>query len=350
MNTAKAYPLSERMACEVLNINRQTVLECRKKSAFVGPPKPRACVKQAPQPRALTPHERQEVLKTLNSDQYADQPPAQVYFDQLSQGLYLCSISTMHRLLRAEDQSGERRNQRSPKKYEPPRLHACSPNTVWTWDITKLPLTQRGVYLSLYVVMDLYSRYVVAWMLSNKENSSLASQLIAEASVRYAIAPDQLTIHQDRGAPMTAHCYLNLLGELAITASHSRPRVSNDNPMSESQFKTLKQQPDYPRRFQSQDHAQRWCADYFDWYNNHHHHSALAGFTPVQVFTGTHVAVASERQAALDAMYDKHPERFTKGRPVVAMPPTDVFINPVVGEDLPLASSAVQFPQARSRK
>ena len=181
-------------------------------------------------------------------------------------------------------------------------------------------------------------------MLSRKENSALASQFIGEASQRYRIQPKQLTLHQDRGAPMIAHGYLDLLGELAITASHSRPRVSNDNPMSESQFKTLKQQPDYPRRFQNDAHARRWCSDYVDWYNHRHHHSALAGFTPMQVFTGSHLSLAAERQTALDAAYQRHPERFTRCRPTVAMPPSDVYINPVVAAETDELPTQVNFP------
>ncbi len=345
MMPVQSLAVSERKVCQLLQINRKTLRQCRHNLAFVGPPKPRHVGRRKPQPRALLPHERQHVLDTLTSERYADQPPMQVYFDLLSQSIYYCSISTMHRILRAEQLNGERRKQRSPQRYDVPRLQACAPNEVWTWDITKLPLRQRGVYLSLYVVMDLYSRYIVAWMLSSKENSALSSQLILEASERYAISPNQLTLHQDRGAPMTAHCYLDLLGELAITASHSRPRVSNDNPMSESQFKTLKQQPDYPRRFDSHAQAQLWCADYVDWYNHRHHHSALAGFTPMQVFTGQCSVLAQQRQAALDAVFLKHPERFSKGRPNVAMPPRAVFINPVVELADEANLGGVQFPQ-----
>ena len=196
-----------------------------------------------------------------------------------------------------------------------PRLLAEQPNQVWTWDVTKLPTHKRGEYLSLYVVMDLYSRFIVAWMLSRKENSALSTQLIEEASRRYLIEPGDLTLHQDRGVPMTAHCYLDLLSDLSITASHSRPRVSNDNPMSESQFKTMKYQPDYPGRFNDYDHAQRWCNDYVDWYNESHHHSSLEGFTPEQVFTGEYQNIVKMRQAALDKAYNKNPERFSKGRP-----------------------------------
>lgn len=216
---------------------------------------------------------------------------------------------------------------------------------MWTWDITKLATVRRGAYLSLYVVMDLFSRLVVAWMVSRKENSALAQQLMTEALARYAIAPGQITIHQDRGAPMTAHAYLDLMGELGATCSHSRPRVSNDNPFSEAQFKTQKQQPDFPRRFEAPSHARRWSADYFRWYNTVHHHSGLAGFTPAQVFTGTYHTVAATKQAALDAQYARHPQRFVQGPPVVALPPQEVSINPITDEERAAgATSEVNFP------
>lgn len=250
--------VSERMACNVLNLCRNSLRNARKKFLFCGPIMPvNRSRKQAPQPRALSESERQEVKAVLNSNTYCDQPPIQVYHDLLQQGQYLCSISTMHRLLVEAHMQGERRNQRPPQSHAIPRLTAKAPNEVWTWDITKLATQKRGEYLSLYVIMDLFSRYIVAWMLSRKENSSLASQLIQEAVCRYDIHANNLILHQDRGAPMTAHCYLDLLSELAVTASHSRPRVSNDNPMSEAQFKTLKYQPDYPRRFENYGHAQK---------------------------------------------------------------------------------------------
>ena len=281
----------------------------------------------------------------LTSDEHCDQPPVQVYHSLLERGEYLCSISTMHRLMRQTNLSGERRQQRPPSPQPIPRLRATEPNQVWTWDIAKLPTKQRGEYLSLYVVMDLFSRYIVAWMLSRKENSALSSQLIAQAHERYNIGPDRLTLHQDRGVPMTAHCYLDLLAELSITASHSRPRVSNDNAMSESQFKTLKYQPDYPRRFDNYNHAMRWCEDYVRWYNHSHHHSGLAGFTPSQVFSGEYFEIAIVRQAALDDAYARHPERFSKGRPVVKMPPAEVTINPVPTDaDQATIEKGVNFP------
>lgn len=197
----------------------------------------------------------------------------------------------------------------------------------------QLPLTRRGVYLSLYVVLDLFSRFVVAWMVSRKENSALATQLMEEASARYGIEAGQLTLHQDRGSPMIAHGYLDMMKELNITCSHSRPRVSNDNAFSESQFKTQKYQPDYPGRFESVAHARRWCEAYFDWYNFKHHHSGLAGFTPEQVFTGRYLEVAQLKQRALNTSYERNRERFVHGRPKVAMPPESVSINPVATDD-----------------
>ena len=338
--------VSERMACDALAICRNSLRAARDRYHFCGPISPhRRQRKEVHQPRALSVEERKHVLTVLSSDEFCDQPPAQVYYTLLQQGIYLCSISTMHRLLREIELNGERRRQRPSSPQPVPRLKATEINQVWTWDIAKLPTKRRGEYLSLYVVMDLYSRFIVAWMLSRKENSALSSQLIMEAYDRYAIQPDRLTIHQDRGVPMTAHCYLDLLGELAITASHSRPRVSNDNAMSESQFKTMKYQPDYPRRFDSYEHAMHWCEDYVDWYNGSHHHSSLANFTPYQVFNGDYLEIANVRQFALNEAYASHPERFSHGCPIVQMPPTEVYINPVPADaDQFTIEKGVNFP------
>ncbi len=337
--------LSQRKACDVLAVCRNTLRRHLYCATFCGPPKPVIRRQQSrQQKRALSTDEKAQVLSIMNSDAYCNQPPAEIYYSLLEKGEYLCSISTMHRLLRAENQQGERRAQRPAQSHAVPRLHAQRPNEVWTWDITKLPTLRRGEYLSLYVVMDLFSRYIVAWMLSRKENSALASQLMLEAAQRYVIPADTLTLHQDRGAPMVAHCYLDLLSELAITASHSRPRVSNDNPMSEAQFKTLKYQPDYPRRFEDYAHAQHWCQDYVHWYNEDHHHSALNGFTPQQVFSGEYQRLAKQQQATLDKAYRLHPERFVQGQPTVKMPPGDVYINPVIEEGEHMPESGVNFP------
>ena len=331
------------LACGVLGLNRSSVYARRRRLEHKVAP--RRSRKDSRQPRALSTSERQRVLDTLHSEAFCDQPPVEVYESLLEQGQYLCSVSTMHRLLCAARENGERRQQRPAQHHAIPRLLARQPHEVWTWDISKLATIQRGVYLSLYVVLDLFSRFVVAWMISRKENSALAQQLMHEAMTRYGIVDGQLTIHQDRGAPMTAHAYLDLMGELGATCSHSRPRVSNDNPFSESQFKTQKYQPDYPGRFESHAHARRWCQPYFDWYNFEHHHSGLSGFTPEQVFTGRHLAVAADKQAALDAQYERHSERFVRGQPRVTMPPDYVAINPIGNDaDCDATSTTVNFP------
>ena len=265
-----------------------------------------------------------------------DQAPAAVYQRLLEH-------------FRSNQEAGERRHQRPAQHQAIPRLLATAPHDVWAWDLTKLLLVRRGVYLSLYVVLDLFSRFAVAWMVSRKENSALATQLMAEATARYLITPDQLTIHQDRGSPMIAHGYLDHMKELDVTCSHSRPRVSNDNAFSESQFKTQKYQPDYPGRFENVGHARAWCEAYFDWYNYKHHHSGLAGFTPEQVFTGRYKVVAIDKQNTLDERYALNPERFVKGRPIVAMPPLSVAINPIVpNEDGSIIDNRVNFPTLRA--
>ena len=343
--------ISERMACNIFNVNRNTFRNKMASYSLCGPSQPiDRSRKSSVQPRALKSEEKTKILTIMNSNEFYNQPPIQIYYELLQRGEYYCSVSTFHRLLRAKEQHGERRQQRPAQSHAIPRLYARSPNEVWTWDITKLATIKRGEYLSLYVVMDLFSRYIVSWMLSRKENSALASQLIEQASTHYGIKSGALTLHQDRGSPMTAHCYLDLLSELAITASHSRPRVSNDNAMSESQFKTLKYQPDYPRRFDSYDHAQRWCQDYVQWYNTQHHHSSLAGFTPEQVFDGSYSAISLKRKTALSDAYERHPERFLKGVPKTAIPPQEVYINPVIETDDITAESGVNFPTLNRAK
>jgi putative transposase len=331
-------------ACQVLGLNRSSVYAWRRRRAQGTPPPHRRSRKEAVQPRALSHPEQVKVVETLHSEPFRDQPPSEVYHRLLEQNQYLCSISTMHRLLRQHKENGERRQQRPAQHHAIPRLIAYGPNEVWTWDVTKLPMRQRGIYLSLYVVLDLFSRFVIAWMISKKENSALARQLMNEASTRYAIGPGQLTIHQDRGSPMIAHGYLEEMMALDITCSHSRPRVSNDNPFSESQFKTQKYQPDYPGRFDHLSHARSWCEDYFDWYNYQHHHSGLAGFTPEQVFTRRYTDVAQQKQQALDARYAQNPERFVKGRPKVKLPPEWVAINPLLDDKGELIADHVNFP------
>jgi putative transposase len=333
-------PLS--VACQVLGLNRSSVYQRRRGLAG---DKAKRCRKQAIQPRALSVQERQNVRDTLRSEEYRNQPPAEVRERLLEKGEAPCSVSTMHRILREQGENGERRNQRPAQHHAIPRLKATSPNHVWTWDITKLALVTQGVYLSLYALTDLFSRYTVAWMVSLKENSALAMQLMDEASARYRIQPGQLTLHQDRGSPMTANGFLGAMRALDITCSHSRPRVSNDNPFSESGFKTLKYQSDYPGKFSGTEHARQWCSDYYQWANFHHHHSGLNGYTPEQVFTGSYQQIAITKQQALDKRYTLNPERFVKGRPMIKMPPTEVVINPISAEDIAEGViDAVNFP------
>lgn len=321
-----------RRACEALGVNRSSVYARQARTKTVEGA--RTSRKHTSQPRALTREQRDEVHGVLNNDEFAHQPPGQIYQTLLERDVCLCSVSTMHRILREHGENGDRRDQRAAQQHAKPRLVACAPNEVWTWDCSKLPTRVRTRYLTLYVVLDLFSRFVVAWMVSAKENSALAQQLLGEALARYRIEPAQLTVHQDRGAPMIAHRYIDLLSDMGIVLSHSRPRVSNDNAFSEAQFKTQKYQPDYPKVFENLAHTRTWCEHYFAWYNQEHHHSGLAGYTPEQVFTERYRQVAEDKQRALDAYYRRAPERFVHGQPIVAMPPQRVVINPVTAEEL----------------
>ena len=218
---------------------------------------------------------------------------------------------------------------RPAQQHDISRLLATQLNEVLAWDITKLATHQRGKYLSLYVVIDLICRFVVAWIVSGKDNSALGQQIMDEALVRYCVGPVQLSIHQDRGAPMTAHNYLERMGEFKMTSSHGRPRVIIDNIFTESQFKTCKYQPDYLGVFTNLSHSRQWFEYYFDWYNFDHHHSGFEGYTPEQGFTGQYKAVHAERQKGLDDEYGKHPQRFVAGRPLAARPPSEVSINAI---------------------
>jgi putative transposase len=252
----------------------------------------------------------------------------EVFAKLLSCGIYLASIRTFYRVLAELGESKERRNQRLPRSYVKPSLTATAPNQVWTWDITKLATLQRGVFLQLYVIIDLFSRYVVGWMLATKECKHLAAQLFAETVARHGIEPG-LTVHSDRGSAMKSDTLAQLLATLGVDQSFSRPHVSDDNPYSEAQFKTLKYQPDYPGRFAGEMHARGWLEPFFDWHNDDHQHSGLALFTPAEVFFGRVPAVHAVRQAALDAAYALHPNRFPNGPPKAALPPAEVHINPL---------------------
>ncbi len=264
----------------------------------------------------------------MHSEEFKDQPPHEVFAALLSRGVYLASIRTIYRVLAADGESKERRNQRAPRAYAKPSLTATAPNQVWTWDITKLATLNRGVFLHAYVIIDLFSRYVVGWMVAAKECQHLAAQLFADSIARHGVEPG-LTVHADRGAAMRSDTLAQLLAILGADQSFSRPHVSDDNAFSEAQFKTLKYQPDYPGRFPDLEEARRWLADFFGWHNDDHHHSGLALFTPAEVFFARVDAVRAVRQAALDVAHRAHPERFPNGPPRVALPPAAVHINPL---------------------
>ena len=323
------------LACDALGISRATLYRQTQ------PPLPASAPLRAPSPRRLGDAERQTLLDVLHSEEFADQPPQEVYATLLTRGLYFASIRTMYRVLAAADESGERRAQRAPIKHAKPTLLATAPNQVWTWDITKLRGPLPSVFYCLYVVLDLFSRMIVGWLLAERESAELAEHLFAETVARHGIQPGALTVHADRGSAMRSEGLAQLLGGLGVERSFSRPRVSDDNAFSESHFKTLKYQPDYPDRFASPTHGRAWCQEFFGWYNDDHQHSGLALFTPADVFYGRVEEVAARRQVALDAAYAAHPERFPNGPPVARRPPASVAINPLsLEEAAPEASAA----------
>lgn len=314
-------------ACDALGVSRATLYRNTR------PPAPPRVTQRARSPRRLDDAERDAILGVLHSAEFVDQPPHEVFATLLSRGVYLASIRTMYRVLAERGETQERRNQRRPQVHAKPSLTATAPNQVWTWDITKLATSQVGVFLQLYVIIDLFSRFVVGWMVATKECKHLAAQLFAETIARHGIEPG-LTVHADRGSAMKSDTLAQLLATLGAQRSFSRPHVSDDNPFSEAQFKTLKYQPDYPGRFEGVLNARGWLEPFFGWHNDMHHHSSLALFTPADVFFGRVEQVRAVRQAALDEHYAEHPERFPRGAPLVRLPPKEVSINPI-------ASSAV---------
>lgn len=310
-------------ACEVLGVSRATLYRSRYPAPARTTSRPRS-----PSPRCLSSKERQRILDVLHSPEFADQPPAEVYAALLERGEYIGSIRTMYRVLADAGEVRERRNVRGAQVHPVPSLTANAPNQVWTWDITKLATTEKGVFLQAYVIIDLFSRFVVGWMLATKQCKHLAATLFAETIARHGVQPG-LIVHADRGSAMKSDTVAQLLAELGAARSFSRPRVSDDNAFSEAQFKTMKYQPDYPGRFHGIEHGRAWLQEFFGWHNDEHHHAGLALFTPGDVFHGRIDEVATTRQRALDAAYAAHPERFPNGPPVARRPPEKVEINPI---------------------
>jgi putative transposase len=279
-------------------------------------------------PRALSEGERQKVLATLLSERFVDRAPRQVVATLLDEKVYLCSASTMYRLLRAERMVKERRALARHPQYKKPELLATGPNQIWSWDITKLKGPVKYRYYCLYVLLDIFSRFVVGFLVAERECAELAKELILGAAVEQGIEADQLTVHADRGSAMKSKSVAQLLVDLGVDKTHSRPHVSNDNPYSESQFKTLKYCPDFPERFGSVEDARQISAELFAWYNQEHRHSGIAMLTPAMVHSGQGSARLCARQEVLVLAYEAHPERFVSGVPQVGALPEAVWINP----------------------
>lgn len=278
-------------------------------------------------PRALQPQERRAVLDVLHEPRFADQAPAEVYATLLDEGRYLCSERTMYRILAENHEVRERRAQLRHPHYAAPELLATAPNQLWSWDITKLLGPAKWTYFYLYVILDVFSRYVVGWMVADRESAALAERLIAETCERQKIERGQLTIHADRGSSMKSKPVALLLADLGVTKTHSRPHVSNDNPFSESQFKTLKYRPSFPERFGALEDSRSFCHDFFPWYNREHHHVGLGLLTPHDVHHGLATTRHADRARVLAAAHAEHPERFPNGTPTPPALPTEVWIN-----------------------
>jgi len=290
------------------------------------PPRPPRPV-PASQPRALSAVERRQVLDTLHEERFWDTAPASVYATLLDEGSYLCSPSTMYRLLRQQGETGDRRRHATHPARVKPELVASGPNQCWSWDITKLAGPAKWTWYYLYVLLDIYSRYVVGWMVAHREAAALAERLLADTIAKQGVEAGQLAVHADRGTSMTSKPVAMLLADLGVTKSHSRPHVPDDNPYSESQFKTLKHHPSFPDRFGCIQDARAFCQGFFGWYNHGHRHSGIALLTPADVHHGRASQVITARAAVLDGAYAQHPERFVRKPPEPPRLPEAVWIN-----------------------
>ena len=277
---------------------------------------------------ALSDEEKQQVLTLLHSERFIDKTPYDVFNAMIDVGEYYCSPRTMYRILQQQGEAKDRRLQRAHRDAVKPELIATHPNQVWSWGITKLKSQQKWVYYYLYVIMDIYSRYVVGWMIADRESQTLASQLIQEAALKQGIQPQQLTLHADRGASMTSHTVAQLLDFLGITKTHSRPYTSDDNPFSEAQFKTLKYHSMFPVRFDSINHAETFCQQYFNWYNHEHYHSGILWLTPRAVHYGEAAIILQKRHGVLMQAYQRNSVRFHNHAPRLKHLPDAVYINP----------------------
>jgi putative transposase len=314
-------------ACRAVGVAPATIYRRRR------PPEPRPR-KPRPKPaRALSAPERDAVLEELNSERFVDCSPAQVWATLLDEGRYLASERTMYRVLAEQGQSRERRDQLVHPAYAKPELLATRPNELWSWDITKLLGPAKWTYFYLYVILDVFSRYVVGWTIQHRETASVAQQLIAQSIEQQGVRPGELTIHADRGTAMRSKPVAFLLADLGVTKTHSRPYTSTDNPYSEAQFKTLKYRPDFPERFDSILHSRAWGRDFFPWYNREHRHSGIGLMTPAVVHYGQAAEVREQRAQVLAAAYAANPGRFVRGLPEPPKLPTAAWINPPSTEE-----------------
>ncbi len=309
-------------ACSALNVPRSSFYRKKGLEAAV----PAVAPKPVPA-RSLELAERKAVLACLHEERFQNSSPAAVYATLLDEGHYHCSIRTMYRLLAGEGEIRERRDQLVHPAYTKHQLLATGPNQLWSWDITKLLGPVKWTYFYLYVILDVFSRYVVGWMVADGESAELASRLIADSCAKQGIQPGQLIIHADRGSSMTSKPVAFLMADLGVTKTHSRPHVSDDNPYSESHFRTLKYRPGFPARFGSRQDARTFCQGFFAWYNEEHRHSGLGLLSPTVVHHGLAPAAISQRQTVLDAAYAAHPERFVRKPPQPLPAPQEVWIN-----------------------
>ena len=321
--------LGNAAACRAMGLSRDAPARQRRRlhrATLVGPAVPRPA--RGRPHLALDAQENRLILEALNSERFLDAAPATVHATLLDEGRYLGSVRTMYRRLAQSGSAGERRRQRVHPVYTKPELLALAPNQVWTWDITKLKGPAKWTCFHLYVILDIFSRHVVGWMIAQRESALLAEQLIAHTVERHRIEPGMLTLHADRGASMRSKPVADLLADLGVAKSHSRPHVSDDNPYSESQFKTMKYRPDFPERFGCIEDARAHCQAFFDGYNHHHRHSGIGYMTPHSVHCGHDHALRDRRQAALDSAFLATPKRFKDRPPQPPALPTAAWINP----------------------
>ncbi len=318
---AEAAPeVGVRAACGALGVARASFYRAQQPQVVP--------VQRKVPPRALSSEERIKVLDVLHSERFVDTSPAEAWATLLDEETYMCSVRTMYRILEDHQEVRERRNQLRHPNYSKPQLLATAPNQVWSWDITKLLGPAKWTYFYLYVIMDIFSRYTVGWMVAQRESAMLAQRLIDATYEKEAIEPGQLLIHADRGPSMTSKTVAHLMADLGITKSHSRPYTSTDNPFSESQFRTMKYRPEFPDRFGCVQDARTFGQTFFHWYNFDHHHSGIGYLTPAAVHHGLAETIITARTAALERAYAANPDRFVKGKPRPPAVPSAVWINP----------------------